>query len=219
MLRPSRSRTLLAHFHLHLHPSISLAVARTYARRCRLRLSDGPLRRVLPRGDAPQRRLRHLRRRRRVRWRAGTLSLPPSPTHIFQINHPFSVLLWFILFVVFGIWFGLVWLQAVDYGVHKLWEMNNIGVIFSLLALISCCCLAFLDSWGTGSYIYDPPGKEENSRSNDQNLCVCCDCGLYEDRMASNSCCLCTIRSPVWIAWSHCFLFLFEFGVRCCLLG
>lgn len=37
----------------------------------------GPPRRALPRGDAPQRRLRNLRRRRRLRGRAGAPSLPP----------------------------------------------------------------------------------------------------------------------------------------------
>jgi hypothetical protein len=30
-----------------------------------------------------------------------------------------------------GVWFCWVLLQAVDYGVHKLWEMNNVGVRFS----------------------------------------------------------------------------------------
>jgi hypothetical protein len=38
----------------------------------RRRRRDGHLRRALPRGDAPQRRLRHLCRRRRLRGRAGT---------------------------------------------------------------------------------------------------------------------------------------------------
>lgn len=40
----------------------------------------GSPRRALPRGDAPQRRLRHLRRRWRLRGRAGAPSLPPSPS-------------------------------------------------------------------------------------------------------------------------------------------
>ena len=102
----------------------------------------GPPRRALPGGDAPQRRLRHLRRRRRLRGRAGAPSLPPplprpsdprsaipSPPRVVSlIPNRLSVV------------------QAVDYGVHKIWEMNNLGVTFLSPASLSRRCSVVTNS-------------------------------------------------------------------------
>lgn len=63
----------------------------------------GSPRRALPRGDAPQRRLRHLRRRWRLRGRAGAPSLPPSPSSpasrsgICHSLSPQGFSLWFLI--------------------------------------------------------------------------------------------------------------------------
>jgi len=46
----------------------------------------------------------------------------------------------YVTFVVAGAFAGE---RAVDYGVHKLWEMNNVGVSFSFPLRrppLLCCC-------------------------------------------------------------------------------
>jgi hypothetical protein len=38
--------------------------------------------------------------------------------------------------------------QLVDYGVNKVWEMNNLGVKFSRPPFLSFVRLTLLDPWG-----------------------------------------------------------------------
>ncbi|CAL2273120.1 unnamed protein product [Prunus armeniaca] len=78
-----------------------------------------PLRRHLQGHHAPQLRLRHLCHRRRFPWRAGNLrKLKVIDLRLGQLslNKYHSVLTYLIYRF-----------QAVDYGVHKLWEYNNVG--------------------------------------------------------------------------------------------
>lgn len=42
------------------------------------------------------------------------------------------------------IWDSRYWLQAVDYGVHKLWEANNVGVINLLDSMFDLVYLSIL---------------------------------------------------------------------------
>nr|ACL52697.1 unknown [Zea mays] len=49
----------------------------------------------------------------------------------------------YVTFVVAGAFAGE---RAVDYGVHKIWEMNNLGVTFLFPASLSLCCSTLINT-------------------------------------------------------------------------